>query len=102
MVVEEGNALEEEDEVEEALEDNKAVGDLAEDVEKTTADILSRYSQITDSTAAEEPKKHKIEESVETEKGSPAKKIRVDDAATIDEETESKTIKAEETPAKVV
>merc|ERR1712129_449680 len=95
MVMEEGDA--EEKEVEVAVEDDKVVGDLdiAEDVEKTTADILSRYSQIG------EPKKHKIEEMVETEKESPAKKIKVDDAA-IDEETENKTTKAEETPAKVV
>merc|ERR1712129_13335 len=70
----------------EDMEDDK----VAEDVEKTTADILSRYSQIG------EPKKHKIEENVETEKESPAKKIKVD------EEAENKTTKAEETPAKVV
>merc|ERR1719509_692032 len=74
----------------EDMEDDK----LAEDVEKTTADILSRYSQIG------EPKKHKIEENVETEKESPAKKIKVH--ATIDEEAEIKTTKAKETPAKVV
>merc|ERR1712204_66379 len=91
-------AMEEGDAEEVVVEDDKVVGDvdIAEDVEKTTADILSRYSQIG------EPKKHKIEETVETEKESPAKKIKVDDAATIDEETENKTTKAEETPAKVV
>merc|ERR1712129_590716 len=56
MAMEEGNA--EEKEVEVAVEDDKVVGDLdiADDVEKTNADILSRYSQIG------EPKKHKIEE----------------------------------------
>merc|ERR1712129_86761 len=96
MPMEEGDA--DEKEVEVAVEDDKVVGDLdiAEDVEKTTADILSRYSQIG------EPKKHKIEETVETKKESPEKKIKVDDAATIDVETENKTTKAEETPAKVV